>query len=48
MGAPEGSEEKKSGATKAQEKLTLAFGTILVLSLQLVFMATMMARRWNY
>jgi hypothetical protein len=31
-----------------QKKLTLIFGTILVLSLQLVFRATTMARRWNY
>jgi hypothetical protein len=48
MGAPADSEGKKPGTTKTQEKLTLAFGRILVLSLHLVFMATTMARRWNY
>jgi len=31
-----------------REKLTLVLGTILVLSLQLVFRATAMAQHWNY
>ncbi len=31
-----------------REKLNVAFGALLVLSLQLVFRATVMARHWNY
>jgi hypothetical protein len=31
-----------------REKLSLVFGTLLVLSLQFVFRATAMARHWNY
>ncbi len=31
-----------------REKLNVVFGALLVLSLQLVFRATVMARHWNY
>ena len=52
------SSEKKSDDTSlpdvsleqdsVREKLNLVFGALLVLSLQLVFRATVMARHWNY